>query len=82
VPTPTLRTLAQVEALPWSHVLGIGAYETAQEQHMVVAMSNGTLREFHTSQNTTQPLHTDLATIPGITPITDAYAEASERPGR
>jgi hypothetical protein len=75
--TPTVRTLAQVEAQPWNHVLGVGAYEAAQEQHVIVAMSNGTLREFHTSQDPPQPLHTDLATIPGIMPITDAYADAS-----
>jgi hypothetical protein len=77
VPTPTVRTLAQVEAQPWNHLLGVGAYEAAQEQHVIVAMSNGTLREFHTSQDPSQPLHTDLATIPGIMPITDAYIEAS-----
>ena len=78
---PTVRTLAQVEAQPWNHVLGVGAYEAAQEQHVIVAMSNGTLREFHTpsgdSQAPPQPLHTDLATIPFITPIIDAYTDAS-----
>ena len=78
VPTPTVRTLAQVEAQPWNHTLGVGAYEAAQEQHVIVAMSNGTLREFHTGQDPPQPLHTDLAAIPGIMPITDAYTEASE----
>jgi transposase len=54
----------------------VGAYDAEQEQHVIIAMSNGILREFHTppgdSQAPPQPLHTDLATIPGIMPIVDA----------
>ena len=74
---PTARTLAQVEAQPWNHVLGVGAYQAAQEQHVIVAMSNGVLREFHTPLGGGPALHTDLAIGPGITPIIDAYAETS-----
>ena len=48
---------------------------------MIVATDDGTLREFHTApgdgQSPPQPLHTDLATVPGIMPIIDAYSEAS-----
>ena len=53
---PTVRTLAQVEAQPWNHVLGVGAYEAAQEQHVIVAMSNGTLRASTPHQETARPL--------------------------
>jgi hypothetical protein len=74
------HTLAQVEAHPWNHVLGVGAYDAGQEQHVIVAMSNGTLREFHKrsgdGQNPPLTHHTDLAAIPGMVPIIDAYAEA------
>jgi hypothetical protein len=44
-------------------------------------MSNGTLREFHTApgdgQTPPQLLHTDLATVPGMVLVFDAYADAS-----
>ena len=74
---PTAGTLAPVEAQPWNHVLGVGAYQSAQEQHLIVAMSNGALREFHTPPGGGQALHTDLAIVPGIMPIIDAYTDAS-----
>ena len=81
------RILAQVEAHPWNHLLGIGAYDAAYEQHVIVAMSNGTLREFHTpsqdGQNPRQPLHTDLAIMP-LQPLTRpqtvAEAMGNQRP--
>jgi hypothetical protein len=75
------RTLAQVEAHPWNHVIGVGAYDADPEQHVIVAMSNGTLRDFHAgsadnNQNPPQLLHTDLATMAAVVPIIDAYPAA------
>lgn len=68
---------AQVEAQPWNHVLGVGAYDDGQESHVIVGMSNGTVREFQIPRTGGRLLHTDLAIIPGMVPIIDAYSEAS-----
>jgi hypothetical protein len=72
------RTLAHVEAHPWNHVIGVSAYDADYEQHVVIAMFNGTLREFRAGSEDDQIpsrlLHTDLATMAAIVPIPiDAY---------
>ncbi len=82
----------------WKHVLGIGAYfaprqnraagiQTESEQHVVVALSNGTLREIRwTVGEQDVPVHDDLLAIPGlqpsnldarIGPLADAYVDAT-----
>jgi hypothetical protein len=60
-------------------VIGVGAYDADPEQHVIVAMSNGTLREFHagSADNQNPPwLHTDLATMAAIVPVIAAYPAA------
>jgi hypothetical protein len=68
--------LFTVEAQPWNHVLGVGAYDDGQESHVIVGMSNGSVREFHFPRGGRRWLHTDLAVIPNMVPIIDAYSEA------
>lgn len=72
--------LAQVEAQQWNAPIGVGAYNapTDNEQHAIVGMSNGTLRELHwTSGDGRGILHDDLGFVVGIRPIIDAYFDSS-----
>jgi hypothetical protein len=72
--------LVEVEAYAWSHAIGVGAfYDPADEQqHAIVAMSNGELREFHwTPPELGDVPHDDLANLSGMQPIIDAFFDAS-----
>jgi hypothetical protein len=72
--------LAQVEAQPWNRVIGVGAYYAPSdyEQHVIVAMSNGELREFFWNPGDGRGvLHDDLANVPAMRPIIDAFVDAS-----
>ena len=74
------NALAQVEAQGWNGVIGVGGYyaPSDNEQHVIVAMSNGELREFFwTPGDGRGLLHDDLSNIAAIRPIIDAYFDAS-----
>jgi hypothetical protein len=71
--------LAQVEAQLWNTPIGVGAHyaSTDDQQHIVVATSNGTLREFFWTPGDGVALrHDDLTTIPSLRPIIDTFYDA------
>jgi hypothetical protein len=77
---PSLGMIARVEAQLWNGPVGVGAYYSPQdyEQHVVVGMSNGTLRELHWTPNDGRGvLHDDLAAVAGLRSMIDAYCDPS-----
>ena len=73
----TASQLAQVEAQQWNNPVGLGAYYTSQDdqQHVIVGMSNGFLREFHWTPDALR--HDDLGYVVDIHAIIDAYYDPS-----
>ena len=72
--------LAQVEAQQWNGPIGVGSYYAPadDEHHVIVGMSNGTLRELHRPLGDgAGMLHDDLGYVVGIRPIIDAYFDPS-----
>jgi hypothetical protein len=75
----SVSLLAQVTSADWSRPVGAGAYDAPAdgEQHAIVAMSDGMLREFHWSAAAPGDVfHDDLAGLAGLQAI-GAYFDPS-----